>query len=169
MPDLSAERARIYAHEVSEFATAEANEVAVRLQYGARSIAVARFSELWPQHARNPQTRRALQAWYLYAFEQHLAEPVAGTVQTINGKQAGRALATVMEQTRVHHAVTVGVITALAQDARILARKTAVARGQLLEAALNARINRLFPSRNQPTGSSVQRSRHSGTHDHSGQ
>lgn len=141
------ERAHLYARELATLAGREADQVAVRVQYGARLVAVNRFAEMWPNTARNSLTRRALQGWYLYAFEQHLAEPVAGTVQTVDGREAGRVLATVIERTRVNRDVALGVITALAHDARILARSTAIARGRLLEAALTGHISKLFPRR----------------------
>lgn len=141
------ERAHVYARELATLAGREADQVAVRVQYGARLVAANRFAEVWPNTTRTSSTRRALQGWYLHAFEQHLAEPVAGTVQTIDGTEAGRVLATVIERTRVSRNVALGVITALAHDARILARGTAIARGRLVEAALNGHISKLFPRR----------------------
>lgn len=148
MPDPNdrSDRAQQYAVELSNLARQDADQVAARLQYGSRAVAVQRFARMWPDNQHRP-ARRALQRWYLYAFEQHLAEPVAGTIQTIDSQEAGRVLAIVSDHTGADPSVILGLITTLAHDARALARETAIARGRLIEAGLNGRITTLFPPR----------------------
>lgn len=142
-----------HAAQLWKIASDEAHQIAGRMHYAARAVAVERFSEIWPKAETESKTRDAFQDWYLYVFDQQLAEPITGRVDlSIPGTEAGNVLATVQGRTHASNETVIATIAALARDSEALAHRTAIGRAELVEAGLHGRLSTLFPRRASDVG-----------------
>lgn len=136
-----------YAQAIYRAASAAAAAVTERVTLASRTLAVARFEQLWPSvSGPKPTTRRLLQDWYVAVYERHLDQGLAAPADApIDGNQAEQVISAVRTWSGAPTAVVMDTVLTLARDARALADGVGPARARFVQAGLTGQIAAVFP------------------------